>query len=124
MKRAVESPGAPKPVGPYSQAIVTSDYVFLSGLIPITVEGDLIKGDVRSQFETIMQNARAILEQAGSSLDKVLKVTVFMTDLSRFDEMNRVYAEFFRSPYPSRTTIQVSSLPKGAEIEIEILAHL
>jgi len=124
MKRAVESPRAPKPVGPYSQAIVTSDYVFLSGLIPITVEGDLIKGDVRSQFETIMQNARAILEQAGSSLDKVLKVTVFMTDLSRFDEMNRVYAEFFRSPYPSRTTIQVSSLPKGAEIEIEILAHL
>jgi 2-iminobutanoate/2-iminopropanoate deaminase len=124
MKRAIESLGAPKPIGPYSQATVVNGFVFLSGLIPITSDGTLTKGDIRKEFETIVRNAAAILAEAGSSLEKVVKVTVFMTDLSKFDAMNKAYSEVFKPPFPARSTVQVVSLPKAVDLEIDMIAYV
>ncbi|HYA21570.1 MAG TPA: Rid family detoxifying hydrolase [Thermoproteota archaeon] len=124
MKRAVESAKAPKPIGPYSQATVIDGFMFLSGLIPITPEGNLTEEDIAAEFRTIIRNAAAILAEAGSSLEKVVKVTVFMTDLSKFDAMNKAYSEVFRPPFPARSTVQVSSLPKAADLEIDMIAYV
>ncbi len=124
MKRAIESLGAPKPIGPYSQATVVNGFVFLSGLIPITSDGTLTKGDIRKEFEMIVRNAAAILAEAGSSLEKVVKVTVFMTDLSKFDAMNKAYSEVFKPPFPARSTVQVVSLPKAVDLEIDMIAYV
>jgi 2-iminobutanoate/2-iminopropanoate deaminase len=123
MKKAIESSRAPKPIGPYSQAVVASGLIFLSGLIPLRSDGNMEKGDIGSQFDTIVANASAILEEAGSSLDKVAKVTVFMSDLSEFGEMNEAYSRAFRHPYPARTTVQVAALPKGAHLEVDMIAQ-
>jgi len=124
MKRAVETAKAPRPIGPYSQAIVVNGFVFLSGLIPITPDGNLVTGSIRTEFETIIRNATAILAEASSSLEKVTKVTIFMTDLSKFDEMNKAYSEVFRPPYPARSTVQVASLPKAVDLEIDMIAYV
>lgn len=124
MKRAIESLGAPKPIGPYSQATVVNGFVFLSGLIPITSDGTLTKGDIRKEFETIVRNAATILAEAGSSLEKVVKVTVFMTDLSKFDAMNKAYSGVFKPPFPARSTVQVVSLPKAVDLEIDMIAYV
>ena len=124
MKKAIESTKAPKPIGPYSQAIVINGFVFLSGLIPVTSDGILKKGDIRTEFETIIGNASAILAKAGSSLAKTVKVTVFMTDLSKFDAMNKAYSEVFRPPFPARSTVQVVSLPKSVDLEIDMIAYV
>ena len=124
MKKAIESTKAPKPIGPYSQAIVINGFVFLSGLIPVTSDGILKKGDIRTEFETIIGNASAILAKAGSSLAKTVKVTVFMTDLSKFDEMNKAYSEIFKPPFPARSTLQVTSLPKSVDLEIDMIAYV
>ena len=124
MKRAVESAKAPKPIGPYSQATVVNGFVYLSGLIPITLDGSLVRGDISTEFETIIRNAAAILAEASSSLEKVAKITIFMTDLSKFDEMNRAYSEVFKPPYPARSTVQVASLPKAVDLEIDMIAYV
>ncbi len=124
MKRAIETARAPKPIGPYSQATVVNGFVFLSGLIPITPDGILTKGDIVSEFKTIIGNAAAILTEAGSSLEKVVKVTVFMTDLSSFDAMNKAYSEVFKPPFPARSTVQVASLPKAVDLEIDMIAYV
>jgi len=124
MKRAVESAKAPKPIGPYSQATIVNGFVFLSGLIPITPDGNLVRGDIRTEFETIIRNAAAILAEAGSSLEKVAKVTIFMTDLSKFDEMNKAYSEVLKPPFPARSTVQVASLPRAVDLEIDMIAYV
>lgn len=113
---------APSPIGPYSQAIVHGDLVFCSGQLGLDpTTGVLVDGAVE-QARQALKNLEAVLNGAGSSLHRALKVTMYLTDLSCFSEMNKVYAEFFVPPYPARTAIQVSALPKGAAVEIDVIA--
>jgi 2-iminobutanoate/2-iminopropanoate deaminase len=122
--REVKSSGAPAPVGPYSQAIIAGDLVFCSGQIPLDpATGQLVTGDIEVQAERVLQNIRAVLEEAGTSLAHVVKATVFLVDLADFPRMNAVYAKHFTSdPKPARSTIQVAKLPANSSIEIEVVA--
>ena len=122
MKEEILTEKAPKPIGPYSQAIKSNGFIFLSGIIPIRTTGEMTKGDIAEQFQTIMGNAKSILEAAGSSLEKVVKVTVYMKDLRDFEAMNKVYASTFSKPFPARTTVQVAALPRGVDIEVDFIA--
>jgi 2-iminobutanoate/2-iminopropanoate deaminase len=126
MKRVVFSSGAPSPVGPYVQAIVSGGFVFASGQIPIDpASGKLITGDIEAQTERVLDNLRAVLEAAGASLDGVVRASVYLVDLAMFPRMNAVYARYFANdPKPARTTIQVAALPLGAQVEIDAIAAL
>lgn len=122
-KEIVETGRAPAAVGPYSQAVRAGGLIFLAGQLPIDPEsGRLEKGGIARQTEMVLTAAGAILEAAGSSLRRAVKTTVFMTDLGRFAEMNEVYGRFFPEEPPARSAVEVASLPKGAEIEIEMIA--
>jgi 2-iminobutanoate/2-iminopropanoate deaminase len=122
--REVRSPEAPAPVGPYSQAVVAGDLVFLSGQIPLDPKtGKLVDGDVDVQAERVIGNIQAVLGAAGSSLARVVKASVFLADLADFAKMNAVYERHFTGfPKPARSTFQVAKLPAGAKIEIEVVA--
>lgn len=122
MKGAVESSGAPKAIGPYSQAIAAGGWVFVSGQIPLGPDGALVRGDIGRQTERCLSNIEAILGAAGLGLADVVKTTVYLTDLGQFPAMNAAYARSFKPPFPARATAQVSALPKGAAIEIEAVA--
>ena len=114
---------APAAIGPYSQAVRAGTLIFLSGQLPIDVEtGRLEEGSVARQTEMILGAVGNILEDAGSSINRIVKVTVYMTDLEKFDEMNEVYARFFPVDPPARSAVGVKSQPKGAAIEIEVVA--
>ncbi|MHC1709649.1 MAG: RidA family protein [Methanomassiliicoccales archaeon] len=113
---------APSPIGPYSQAIVHGDLVFCSGQLGLDPATGVLADGAVEQARQALENLEAVLRGAGSSLHKALKVTVYLTDLSCFSEMNKVYAQFFVPPYPARTAIQVSALPKGAAVEIDVVA--
>ncbi|MCR4287853.1 MAG: RidA family protein [Deltaproteobacteria bacterium] len=122
-KAAVKSQKAPQAVGPYSQAIKAGGFIFLSGQIPIDpATGTLIQGGVAAETRQVLRNLEAVLKDAGASLDDVVKTTVYLKDISKFTEMNNVYAEFFREPYPARATVEVRDLPKGAQVEIDAVA--
>ena len=125
MKQIIETEGAPDPVGPYSQAVRSGSLLFVSGQIPIDPQsGELVEGGIREQTVRVLENLKAVLEAAGSSLEGVVKTTVFLADLSDFPEMNRVYAGYFgESAAPARSTIQAAALPKGARVEIDAIAH-
>ena len=122
--KEVQGERLPKPVGAYSVAVVseTANLVFISGQLPIK-DGEIFRGDFKDQVKIIMDNCENILKAAGSSLDKVLKVTVFIKDMTKFSEFNEVYATYFNKPYPARAVVEVSNLPKNAEIEIEMIAE-
>ena len=114
---------APAAVGPYSQAIDCGDFVFLSGQIPLVPETGLVaKGGLEAQAHQMFANIQAILAEAGMSLSNVVKTTVFMTDLSQFAAFNAIYAEYFKAPYPARSCVEVSALPKGVLVECELIA--
>ncbi len=114
---------APAAVGPYSQAIDCGDLVFLSGQIPLVPETGLVAdGGLEAQAHQMFANIKAVLAEAGMSLSNVVKTTVFMTDLSQFAAFNAVYAEYFKSPYPARSCVEVSALPKGVLVECELIA--
>jgi 2-iminobutanoate/2-iminopropanoate deaminase len=120
---AVTTPNAPKPVGPYSPAIIEGDFVFCSGQGPGNpVTGQLELGDVASQTHRTFQNLKAVLEAAGSSLEKVVKCNVYLADINNFQAMNEVYKTYFTAPFPARTTIQAGALPGGIAVEIECIA--
>ena len=122
-RNVIHTESAPKAIGPYSQAIRIGDFVYTAGQVSIVpATGDLIAGDIEAQTRQALNNLKAVLEAAGSGLDKVVKTTVFMTDLGDFTRMNGVYAEFFPSQPPARSTVQVAALPKGAMVEIECVA--
>ena len=115
---------APAAVGPYSQAIDCSDLVFLSGQIPLVPETGLVAdGGLEAQAHQMFANIKAVLAEAGMSLSNVVKTTVFMTDLSQFAAFNAVYAEYFKAPYPARSCVEVSALPKGVLVECELIAR-
>lgn len=123
MRTPIQTDKAPRPIGPYSQAIVEGDFIFLAGqgcTNPAT--GQLEKGDVKQETRRTFENMKAILEAAGSSLEKVLKCNVYLRDINDFQAMNEVYATFFKAPYPARTTIQAGALPGGIAVEIECIA--
>lgn len=124
MKQAVATTHAPAAIGPYSQAIVSGDLIFTSGQIPLDpASGELVQGDIQAQTRQVFSNLREVLKEAGASLDDAVKVNVYMTDLKDFAALNEVYATFFTQPYPARSCVEVSSLPKGAQVEIEIVAR-
>ena len=124
MKKAVEIHTAPSAIGPYSQAIVHGDMVFCSGQIGLDpASGKIVDGGVEAQVRRMLENLREVLLAAGFTLANVVKTTVFMVDLAEFDIVNRIYGEHFEAPYPARSTIQVSALPRNALVEIEAIAR-
>ncbi len=122
-KKAIYTEKAPKPIGPYSQAIQGGPYLFLSGQIPIDPEsGELVTGDIREQTRRVLENIKSILNSQGLEMDDLVKVTIYLKDLRNFSQVNELYATYFSKTPPARTTLQVSDLPKNAEIEIEAIA--
>lgn len=122
-KRAVESPDAPKAIGPYSQAIIANGLIFTAGQVGADPKtGTLVEGGIEAQTEQVLRNIEAVLKASGSSLDDVVKTTVFLADLNDFAKMNEVYAKRFKTPFPARSTVQVARLPRDAKIEIEAIA--
>ena len=123
MKKVINSPKAPKAIGPYSQAIEANGLVITSGQLPIDpATGEFAPGGIKEQTRQSLTNAKAILEEAGISLANVMKTTVFLSDMNDFAAMNEVYAEFFNEPFPARSAIAVKTLPKNALVEVECIA--
>jgi 2-iminobutanoate/2-iminopropanoate deaminase len=111
-------------VGPYNHAVRIGDLLFCAGQIPLDpATGDLVKGDIKAQTERVLENVKAILEDQKISFGNVVKSTVFLTNLADFAGMNEIYAKYFTTEFPARSTIQVAALPKGANVEIEVIAH-
>ena len=122
-RNVIVAPKAPKAIGPYSVAIETDGYLFCSGQTGIDPEtGELVSADLEAQTRQVLTNLKNVLEAAGSSLDRVVKTTVFIRDMADFPKMNAIYAEFFPSNPPARSTIAVAGLPKGGVVEIEAIA--
>jgi 2-iminobutanoate/2-iminopropanoate deaminase len=119
----VATDDAPKAIGPYSQAVKANGLVYTSGQIPLDpATGNLVEGDFAAQTHRVLRNLQAVLEEAGTSFDRVLKATVYVVDLGNFQTMNAIYAEYFGSHKPARTTVEVKGLPKGAGLEIDLVA--
>ena len=122
-KRAIQTDRAPKAIGPYSQAIQAGNFLFLSGQIPIDPKtGELVKGDIGQQTRQVLENIERLLESQNLDMEDVVKTTIFLKDIKKFNQVNEVYAVYFQSVLPARSTVGVSDLPKGAEIEIEAIA--
>jgi 2-iminobutanoate/2-iminopropanoate deaminase len=125
MKKEVKTDKAPQAIGPYSQGIIANGFVFCSGQIPLVPEtGALATAAIEDQTRQVLKNLSAVLDAAGSSLDQVVKATVFLQDMNDFAAMNKIYAEFFKSPFPARAAVQVARLPRDVKIEIEAVALL
>ena len=123
-KEVISTTTAPSAIGPYSQAIRVGNLLFVSGQIPIDpATGEVVAGDIRAQTRQVLKNLAAIVEAAGSSLDRVAKTTVYLRDLSEFAAMNEVYAQFFGGEPPARSTVQVARLPRDAAIEMDLIAE-
>ncbi|MGP1450735.1 MAG: RidA family protein [Wolinella sp.] len=118
----VSTPNAPEAIGPYSQAVVVNDMIFTSGQIALSCDGIMNEGDIESQTKQVLENLKNVLKSEGSGLEKVVKTTVFLSDMADFGAMNRVYAEFFGEHKPARSTVAVKTLPKNALVEIECIA--
>lgn len=122
-RRVVSTEHAPQAIGPYSQAVVAGGLVFVSGQLPIEpATGRLVEGDIGGMTRRIFANLEAVLQAAGSSLSRAVKVTVFLADMNDFQSMNAAYAEFFPEDPPARSTIEVARLPRDARIEVEVIA--
>ena len=123
--KAISTTKAPAAIGPYSQAIKVGNLVYTSGQIPIDpVTGVFVEGGIKEQTRQALTNVQAILEEAGLTMKNVVKTPVFMADMNDFADMNAVYAEFFAEPYPARSAVAVKTLPKGALVEIEVVAAI
>ena len=123
MRQRIQTENAPAAIGPYSQAIKAGGFVFCSGQVAIDPQtGQFVAGGVAEQTEQVLKNLSAVLEAAGSSLDQVVKTTVFLADMKEFSEMNEVYARFFSEPPPARATVAAAGLPRDARVEIEAVA--
>ena len=123
MKKAIETHAAPLAIGPYSQAVAHGDMVFCSGQIGIDrASGAMVEGGIESETRRVLENLREVLAAAGLKLSDVVKTTVFLVSLADFETVNRIYGEHFTPPYPARSTVQVSALPRHARVEIEAIA--
>jgi len=122
-KKVITTDKAPKPIGPYSAGVRVGDLVFTAGQIgldPLT--GEVVPGGIQAETRQVIRNLQGVLEATGSSLQEIVKTTVFLRDMNDFAQMNTIYAEFFSQDYPARSTVQVSALPKGVAVEIEAIA--
>lgn len=120
--KIVSTTEAPAAIGPYSQGIVVNNVFYSSGQIPLTAKGELIDGDVAAQTHQVFKNLQAVLKEAGSSLEGVVKTTVFIKDMNDFGKVNEVYGEYFHTHKPARSCVEVARLPKDVLIEIEVIA--
>ncbi|KGR76567.1 RidA family protein [Ureibacillus manganicus] len=120
--KSVSTTNAPAAIGPYAQGIVVNGLFFSSGQIPLTASGDLVEGDIVTQTNQVFENLRAVLAEAGSSLEKVVKTTVFLKDMNDFAAMNEAYAQNFGNHKPARSAVEVARLPKDVKVEIEVIA--
>ena len=124
IKKIISTPKAPAAIGPYSQAIRIGDFLYTSGQISLDPETmEMITGDIEVETEKVLKNIEAILKEDGLSLNNIIKTTVYLTDLSEFARMNQVYENFFTDTKPARACVQVAALPKGAKVEIDVVAH-
>lgn len=120
----ISTPLAPQAIGPYSQAQIYNGLIYTSGQIPLNAQGEFVQGDISMQATQVLENLKAILQSAGSSLEKVIKTTVFLSDMNDFEALNKVYAQYFDTHKPARSTIAVKTLPKNSLVEIECIATL
>ena len=124
MKKVIKTDLAPKAIGPYSQAIMVGDFLFASGQIAIDPKkGELVEGGIEAQATQVMENIKNLLAAAGMDFSHVVKTTIFLTDMNNFSLVNEIYGKYFGEEPPARSCVEVSSLPKGALIEIEVIAH-
>jgi 2-iminobutanoate/2-iminopropanoate deaminase len=124
-RRIILSHEAPDPIGPYSQAIQAGELIFTSGQIALDpLGGDLLKGTVVEQTEQVLKNLKAVLEEAGSAMEKVIKTTIYLKDMADFVQVNEVYARYFGDALPARSTVEVARLPKDALVEIDCIASV
>jgi 2-iminobutanoate/2-iminopropanoate deaminase len=122
-KKVIESKQAPAPIGPYSQAVEAQGFLFCSGQIAIDpATNQVLQGNVTEQAEQVMKNIEAVLAAANLSFNHVVKTTIFLTNMNDFPAVNEIYGRYFKSPYPARSTIAVAALPKGVNVEVEVLA--
>ena len=122
--KVIATKNAPAAVGPYSQAIDCGDTVYCSGQIPLDPQtGAVVEGGLEAQAHQMFRNVKAVLAEAGLALENVVKTTIFMTDLGQFGALNAIYAEYFAEPYPARSCVEVSALPKGVLVECEVIAR-
>ncbi len=124
MKSVIKTNNAPGAIGPYSQGIISGNMVFTSGQLPINGENGEMPNGIAHQTKQSLENVKAVLEEAGSGMEKIVKATVFLSDMENFKAMNEVYLTFFKDDYPARSAFQVARLPKDALIEIEVIAEL
>lgn len=122
--KTISTTSAPQAIGPYSQAIQVGQFIYTSGQIPLNPgTGTLVEGGIREQTQQSLSNIKAVLEAAGVKMSNVVKTTVFLADMNDFAAMNEVYATFFSKPFPARSAVAVKTLPKGALVEIEVVAY-
>lgn len=122
--KAVQTDKAPQAIGPYSQAIRTGDLVFTSGQIPLTADGELVHGGIEEQTHQVLRNLREVLKAAGTDLNRVVKTTIFLADMSDFQTVNEIYASYFTGHHPARSCVEAARLPKDVRIEIEAIARV
>ena len=122
--RNINTEKSPQAIGPYSQGIISGNLIFVSGQIPLDAKGELVSNDIQEQTRQCLKNISHILKEAGSSLAKVVKATIYITDMEDFPRVNEVYAGFFTEPYPARSCVEVSRLPRDVKVEIEVIAEL
>ena len=123
-KKLINSPTAPKPIGPYSQAVVAGGFLFASGQIPLDPDtNELVQGNIEAQTERVLRNIEAVLKQAGLGLGDVVKTSIYLADMGEFSRVNAVYARFFDAQPPARSTVEVSRLPMGVSVEIDVIAE-
>ena len=120
--KTISTTNAPAAIGPYAQGIIVNNMFYSSGQIPLTAKGELVEGDIEAQTNQVFENLKAVLAAAGSSLDQVIKTTVFMKDMNDFGAMNEVYAAHFGEHKPARSAVEVARLPKDVKVEIEVIA--
>jgi len=122
MKEIIHTDNAPAAIGPYSQANMTGNLIFVSGQIPFTPDGKMVEGGVEPETVQVLENLKAVLEEAGVSLAQVVKTTVYLKDMADFAAVNEIYGKYFTDQPPARATVEVSSLPKGVKVEIDAIA--
>ena len=123
MKQTIQTQEAPQAIGPYSQGVAANGFLFVSGQIPIDpATGNLVEGDIEAQTERVLRNLAAIVAAAGSAMDRVVRTTVYLKDMGEFARMNAVYARFFPSQPPARSTVEVARLPRDVKVEMDLVA--
>jgi len=123
MKKIISTSEAPAAIGPYSQAVRSGNFLFCSGQIPLDPKsGQIVSGDIATQTRRVLDNVEAVLKAEGLTFENIVKTTIFLTDLGDFQTVNEIYGSYFKQQPPARSTVQVSALPKGAKVEIEVIA--